>query len=78
MNRKTKILKDKLKNRSLTFGSWITIGHPIIAEVMCRSGFEWLYRIFSDPRRLLRRYVYVVPMFIILLIAEKVKLYKIK
>ncbi len=42
MHRKTKILKDKLKNGSLTFGSWITIGHPIVAEVMCRSGFEWL------------------------------------
>ena len=35
-------LKSKLKEGKLTFGSWITIGHPIIAEIMARSGFEWL------------------------------------
>ena len=42
MNRKTKTLKEKLKNQKLTLGSWITIGDPIVAEVMARSGFEWL------------------------------------
>jgi 2-dehydro-3-deoxyglucarate aldolase len=35
-------LKTKLQNRALTFGSWITIGHPIVAELMATSGFEWL------------------------------------
>lgn len=42
MNRKTKILKDKLKNQKLTLGSWITIGSTAVAEAMARSGFEWL------------------------------------
>lgn len=42
MNKKSNALKIKLKNEELTFGSWITIGHPIIAEIMSRSGFEWL------------------------------------
>ena len=42
MNRKTKTLKDKIKNQKLTLGSWITIGSPAVAEVMARSGFEWL------------------------------------
>jgi len=42
MNRKSNSLKLKLKNQELTLGSWITIGHPIIAEIMSRSGFEWL------------------------------------
>jgi 2-dehydro-3-deoxyglucarate aldolase len=42
MNRKTKTLKEKLKNQKLTLGSWITIGNPIVAEVMARSGFDWL------------------------------------
>lgn len=23
-------------------GSWITIGHPAVAEIMCRAGFDWL------------------------------------
>lgn len=35
-------LKNKLRRRELTFGSWITIGHPIIAELMSQQGFEWL------------------------------------
>jgi len=35
-------LKNKIKNGKLTFGSWITIGNTIIAEIMARSGFDWL------------------------------------
>ncbi len=42
MNSKSKVLKVKLKERKLTFGSWITIGDPIVTEVMAKSGFEWL------------------------------------
>ena len=42
MNDNTVKLKDKLKRGELSFGSWITIGNPIIAEVMAVSGFEWL------------------------------------
>ena len=30
------------KNKQFSLGSWITIGHPSIAEVMCDAGFEWL------------------------------------
>jgi len=40
--RQTQKLKKKLNEGKLTFGSWITIGHPIVAEIMARSGFEWL------------------------------------
>jgi len=35
-------LKDKLKTNSLTLGSWITIGHPAIVDIMASAGFEWL------------------------------------
>ena len=35
-------LKQKIQNRELTIGSWITIGNPIIAEIMAQAGFEWL------------------------------------
>ena len=42
MNDNTEKLKDKLKRGELSFGSWITVGNPIIAEVMAVSGFEWL------------------------------------
>jgi len=35
-------LKEKIKNKKLTFGSWVTLGHPSIAEIMARAGFDWL------------------------------------
>jgi 2-keto-3-deoxy-L-rhamnonate aldolase RhmA len=35
-------LKDTLKNRELTIGSWITIGHTAVAEIMAGAGYDWL------------------------------------
>ncbi len=35
-------LKEKLKNNLPTFGSWVTIGHHSIIEIMATAGFEWL------------------------------------
>lgn len=35
-------LKYKLRTHTLTIGSWITIGDPSIAEIMAKSGFDWL------------------------------------
>jgi len=35
-------LKLKLKNNGLSIGSWITLGHPSIAEIFARAGFDWL------------------------------------
>ena len=35
-------LKSKLVNNQLTIGSWITIAHPAIAEIMAKAGFDWL------------------------------------
>ena len=37
-----KNLKRSLANRKLTIGSWITLGHPSIAEIMAKAGFDWL------------------------------------
>ena len=31
-----------LREKKFTLGSWITLGHPSIAEVMCEAGFDWL------------------------------------
>lgn len=36
------MLKDKLKKKKLTIGSWITLAHPAIAEIMAKAGFDWL------------------------------------
>ncbi len=35
-------LKNKLKRNELTIGSWITIGHPSVIEVLSHAKFDWL------------------------------------
>ena len=35
-------LKSRLNRSELTIGSWITLGHPAIAEIMAAAGFDWL------------------------------------
>ena len=37
-----KRLKQKLHNKQITIGSWITLAHPAIAEIMAKAGFDWL------------------------------------
>jgi 2-dehydro-3-deoxyglucarate aldolase len=39
---KSKTLKEKLKKNELTIGSWITIGHPAIPEILSHAKFDWL------------------------------------
>lgn len=40
--RKPSILKQALKQNHPTFGSWITLDSPAIAEIMANAGFDWL------------------------------------
>lgn len=35
-------LKEKLKSNQPTIGSWVTIGHQSVVEIMATAGFEWL------------------------------------
>lgn len=35
-------LKDKIRNGELTLGSWITIPHPSIVEILASANFDWL------------------------------------
>jgi 2-dehydro-3-deoxyglucarate aldolase len=35
-------LKQSLIKNELTIGSWITIGHSSIVEIMATAGFDWL------------------------------------
>ena len=35
-------LKSKLNKKELSIGSWISIPHPSVVEVMATAGFEWL------------------------------------
>lgn len=36
------ILKTKLKNKELSIGSWLTIPHQSVVEILGSAGFEWL------------------------------------
>ena len=40
---------------------------------MQRNGLEWLFRLCAEPRRLWRRYAYIVPRFLILVTGELVR-----
>lgn len=35
-------LKRRLKDGALTVGSWVTLGHPSVIDIMARAGFDWL------------------------------------
>lgn len=35
-------LKERIHSGQTTIGSWITLAHPAIAEIMARAGFDWL------------------------------------
>ncbi len=35
-------LKNQLKKNRVTIGSWITLGHTAIPEIMAKAGFDWL------------------------------------
>jgi len=35
-------MKKKIAHNELTIGSWLTLAHSSIAEIMCKAGFDWL------------------------------------
>ncbi len=35
-------VKEKLKNNQLTIGSWVTLSHTSIPEIIATAGFDWL------------------------------------
>ena len=39
---KAKNLKQKIKERQLTIGTWLTMGHTSIVEVMAQYNFDWI------------------------------------
>ena len=36
------MVKKKLQSGELTIGTWITLGHPAVAEIFVNAGFDWL------------------------------------
>jgi 2-dehydro-3-deoxyglucarate aldolase len=42
MNDIPKSIKSRISDNNIVIGSWITLAHPAIAEIMARAGFDWL------------------------------------
>lgn len=50
-------------------------GHKPQASILVqRMGLEWLFRLFSEPKRLWKRYLLQIPIFLVLFILEVVKM----
>lgn len=39
---KNTTLKQQLKHKENTIGSWVTIGHQVVIDVLANAGFDWL------------------------------------
>jgi exopolysaccharide biosynthesis WecB/TagA/CpsF family protein len=50
---------------------------PQAPKWMQKRGLEWLYRLVSEPRRLWRRYLYLNPLFLLLLAGQWTRLWVI-
>ncbi len=44
---------------------------PSAPAILQRNGFEWLFRLVSEPRRLWRRYARIVPTYLVLRLLQK-------
>lgn len=57
-------LKAEIRSGKVTVGSWITLAHPAIAEIMAKAGFDlpgvklFFRCLFGQDRNHLRRYHY--------------------
>ncbi len=36
------MLKSRLKNNEQTIGSWVTLAHPLVPELLAHGGYDWL------------------------------------
>ena len=42
MSERSSKLKKRLRQGETTFGGWLTVPHPMIAEIMAGAGFDWV------------------------------------
>lgn len=42
MSARSLALKRRLRANETTFGAWLTVAHPVVAEVMAGGGFDWI------------------------------------
>ncbi len=71
-------MRDRVGMPMLTIGAAFAFHAGMLAQAppwMQRAGLEWLYRFTREPRRLWRRYVFLNPMYVSLLILQKLRLW---
>lgn len=51
---------------------------PQAPQWLQRSGLEWFFRLVKEPRRLWRRYAYLNPLFLLLLVSQKLNIRSFK
>jgi exopolysaccharide biosynthesis WecB/TagA/CpsF family protein len=50
---------------------------PQASPLLQRAGLEWLFRLISEPTRLWRRYLFLNPLYLLLVALQAIRLYKI-
>lgn len=71
--------RDRLNMPILAVGAALDFhaGRVAIAPVwMQQRGFEWIYRLWQEPNRLWRRYLLLNPLYLTLLAAQKLRLWR--
>jgi 2-keto-3-deoxy-L-rhamnonate aldolase RhmA len=43
MSERSMKLKQRLRGGETTFGGWITVANPMVAEIMAGAGFDWVF-----------------------------------
>ena len=43
MSERSMKLKNRLRGGETTFGAWLTVANPMIAEIMAGAGFDWVF-----------------------------------
>lgn len=71
-------MRERIQMPTLAVGAAFAFHAGILAQAppwMQRYGLEWLYRLIREPKRLWRRYLYLNPLFVTLLIGQYLGLY---
>jgi N-acetylglucosaminyldiphosphoundecaprenol N-acetyl-beta-D-mannosaminyltransferase len=69
-------MKDKINGVMIGIGAALPVlvgAQTRAPQWMRKSGLEWLYRLFQEPKRLFKRYLTTNSIFLYILIREKIK-----
>jgi N-acetylglucosaminyldiphosphoundecaprenol N-acetyl-beta-D-mannosaminyltransferase len=74
-------MRDRINMPMLAVGAAFAFHAGMLPQAppwMQKNGLEWFYRLVREPRRLWRRYAYLNPLFLTLLVAQRLGLYGVQ